>query len=376
MDGPARRFCGAAGAPEQVRRFSPSAAENPVRLLAVRRASFLQLGLLAVIAAAICTAVAILVPWLPVEGSKEAGRIAFTYWFMTGISIFVFAGVAAVLVYAAWKFRVKDDDLSDGPPVHGHSGLEIAWTVGPFLLVTAVAVVSAIVLHDNTAAAANQLKVTATGQQFAWTFTYPNGKTYPVLRLPEHRQVVLTLESKDVLHSFWVPQFYQKQDAIPGLNTKIGITPTRLGTFPVICVELCGLGHSLMRSEAIVMKPAAYDAWYKNPGGAAGSTTGGGAPKTQFQAALDTFNANGCSACHTFTPAHATGKIGPDLDKLKEEAARAGSSLNSFINFSIIDPNSYVEPGYQPGIMPADFVSSIPAGKIAELVQYLAANTK
>jgi cytochrome c oxidase subunit II len=342
-------------------------------LRAVRRASFLQLGLLAILAAAITTAVAVLVPWLPVEGSKEAGRIAFTYWFMTGISIFVFAGVAAVLVYAAWKFRVKEGDLSDGPPIHGHSGLEIAWTVGPFLLVTAVAVVSAIVLHDNTQAATNPLNVTATGQQFAWTFTYPNGKTYPVLRLPEHRQVILTLESKDVLHSFWVPQFYQKQDAVPGLATKLGITPTRLGTFPVICVELCGLGHSLMRSEAIVMKPAAYAAWYSSTGSA---TTGGGPPASAGGGALATFTSSGCAACHTFTPFKATGKIGPDLDKLKEEAARAGQPLVSFIQTSITAPNAYIEPGFQKGVMPQTFGSSIPANKIAELVQYLAAHTK
>jgi cytochrome c oxidase subunit II len=339
-------------------------------LAAVRRASFLQLALLALVAAAITTAVALLVPWLPEEGSKEAGRIAFTYWFMTGISIFVFAGVAAVLVYAAWKFRVKEGDLSDGPPIHGHSGLEIAWTAGPFVLVTAIAIVSAIVLHDNTRTAPNQLKVGVTGQQYTWTFTYPNGKIYPVLRLPEGRQVLLTIQSKDVLHSFWVPQFYQKQDAVPGLPTKISVTPTRLGTFPVICVELCGLGHSLMRSEAIVMKPAAYNAWYAHPNGTVAG--GGGA---SVPAGLAVFQANGCSACHTFTPAHATGKIGPDLDQLKQEAKRAGEGLVQFIYFSITDPNSYIEPGYQQGIMPASFESSIPAAKITQLVQYLANNT-
>ena len=105
-------------------------------------------------------------------------RIAFTYWFMTGIAIFVFSGVAAVLVYAAWKFRVKEGDLSDGPPIHGHSGLEIAWTVGPFLLVTAVAVVSAIVLHDNSAGR-HQLAVQVTGigqRSSRGRSEYPNGK--------------------------------------------------------------------------------------------------------------------------------------------------------------------------------------------------------
>jgi heme/copper-type cytochrome/quinol oxidase subunit 2 len=73
-----------------------------------------------------------------------------------------------------------------------------------------------------------RLKVTVTGQQFSWTFTYPNGKTYPVLRLPEGRQVLLTLESKDVLHSFWVPQFYQKRDAVLGLPTKLAEVARRV----------------------------------------------------------------------------------------------------------------------------------------------------
>ena len=328
------------------------------------------MGLLAVVAAAITTAVAVLVPWLPVEGSREAGRIAFTYWFMTGISIFVFAGVAAVLVYAAWKFRVKEGDLSDGPPIHGHSGLEIAWTVGPFLLVTAVAVVSAIVLHNNTQAATNSLQVKATGVQFAWTFTYPNGKTYPILRLPIHRQVVLTLESKDVLHSFWVPQFYQKQDVIPGLPTKIGVTPTRLGTFPVICVELCGLGHSTMRSEAVVLTQADYNKWYTTRAAPAPSAGGGGA------SALATYNQNGCGACHTFSAAKSTGKVGPDLDSLKAQAAKAGQPLDAFIKQSIVDPSAYLAPGYQAGVMPASFAQTIPPDKLNELVQYLATNSK
>ena len=335
------------------------------------RASFLQLGLLALIAAAVTTVVAIWVPWLPVEGSREAGRIAFTFWFMTGVSIFVFAGVAAVLVYAAWKFRVKEGDLSDGPPIHGHSGLEVAWTVGPFLLVTAVAVVSAIVLHDNTRAATNSLQVTATAQQFAWTFTYPNGKSYPNLRVPINRQVILTLQSKDVLHGFWVPQWYQKQDVVPGLATKIGVTPTKLGTFPVICIELCGLGHSIMRSEAVVMTAADYAAWYKGTAVAAG----GGGPKNPDASALATYTDNGCGACHTFTAAKSTGTIGPDLDKLRAQAARAGSSLAEFVTYSVTDPNSYIEPGYQSGVMPADFISSIPEDKLTELIKYLVRNT-
>ena len=79
----------------------------------------------------------------------------------------------------------------------------------------------------------------------------------------------LQLQSTDVIHSFWVPEFGQKQDAVPGLLTKLVITPTRDGIFPVICTELCGLGHAIMRSKAIVMTQAAYNAWYKGESSAA-----------------------------------------------------------------------------------------------------------
>ena len=333
----------------------------------MRRGAILQLTLLALVAAAITTAVAVLIPWMPEQASKQAQRINFTFWFMTIIAIFVFSIVCAVLAYALIHFRVKPGDLSDGPPIHGHTGLEIAWTIVPFILVTAVAIVSAVVLSENSNAGTNPVQVTVIGQQFAWTFKYPNGQTYPILRLPEGKNVKLTIESLDVLHSLWVPAMMQKQDAVPGLPTELTITPTRLGTYPVICVELCGLGHSTMRSEAVVMSSTAYDKWLNTKPAA---PAGGGSP-------VATFKANGCSACHTLTAAKATGKIGPDLDTaLKVDAAKAGQPLAEFIKTSIIDPNAYISPGYQPNVMPATFKSTITGPTLDKLVQYLAANTK
>jgi cytochrome c oxidase subunit 2 len=336
----------------------------------VRGAKFLQLGVFAVVAGAITAAVAYAIPWLGTNASREGARIDFTFWFAEWISIFIFAIVAAVLLYAVWKFRVQEDDLSDGPPVHGHTMLEILWTAIPFVLVTAIAIVSAIVLAKNGDAGPNPLKIKAIGQQFAWTFTYPNGQTFPILRLPINQHVELSLGAKDVLHSFWVPQFRQKQDAVPGLDpTHLVITPDRLGTYPVICVELCGLGHSTMRSEAVVMTKADYDKWYAGTKQAASGGGGGAA------AALATFNGSGCGGCHTFTPAKATGKVGPDLDDLNAEATKAGKPLDAFIKESIEDPNAYVAPGYAKGVMPP-FKGTISGAKLDSLVQYLAGNAK
>jgi cytochrome c oxidase subunit 2 len=241
----------------------------------VRRGSIVQLIVIGVLAGAIASAVA-LVPghlhipaWLPEPASKEAGRIDFVFWFVTGICIFVFSIVAAVTFFAIWKFRAKPDDDSDGPPIHGHTGLEIVWTAVPTLLVTSIAVVSAIVLAKNDAAGADPLRVEVTAQQFFWSYRYPEfgNKESDILRLPVNRSVVLRMTALDVIHSFWVPEFRQKQDLVPGIHPTLHITPTKVGTYPVICTELCGLGHALMRSRTIVMTDDAFQKWANQMGG-------------------------------------------------------------------------------------------------------------
>jgi cytochrome c oxidase subunit 2 len=131
--------------------------------------------------------------------------------------------------------------------------------------VTAIAIVSAIVLSRNDAQAKDTLQINVTAQQFEWTFGYPdaNNATSPVLRLPEGRSVELNMRALDVIHAFFVPEFRTNEDIVPGLITNVHITPDRVGTYPLICNELCGLGHSLMRTQAIVMPPKAFDAWLK-----------------------------------------------------------------------------------------------------------------
>jgi cytochrome c oxidase subunit 2 len=234
----------------------------------VRRGSIVQLIVIGVLAGAVASVVALVPNWLPSSASREAGRIDFVFWFVTGICIFVFSIVAAVSVFAVWKFRAKPDDDSDGPPIHGHTGLEIIWTAVPALLVTAIAIVSAIVLAKDDAQGANPLRIEVTAQQFFWSYRYPgyDNKASDVLRLPVDRSVVLRMTSKDVIHSFWVPEFRQKQDVVPGIHPTLHITPDHVGTYPVICTELCGLGHALMRSRVIVMKADAFEKWASKKG--------------------------------------------------------------------------------------------------------------
>ena len=347
----------------------------------MRRGSIVALLGLALIAGGVATAVALWPTWLPEDASREAGRIAFTFWFVIAICIFIFSIVAAVMIYAVLRFRVREDDFEDGPPIHGHTGLEITWTVIPFVLVTAIAIVSAIVLSRNDAQAQDTLRVDVTAQQFEFTFSYPDAKnvTSPVLRLPKDRSVELYMRSLDVIHSVFVPQFSQKEDIVPGLVTQLHITPTRLGTFPLECTELCGLGHSLMRSQAIVMEPKAFDAWLREqeksaaPAGSTTttSTTTSTTPSSPSAAGLSVFNSNGCSSCHTLSAAKATGTIGPDLDKLVAYAKQAKQPLDSFVQESIVDPEKYIQPGYPKGVMPTNFGQLLTKTQLDALVTFL-----
>jgi cytochrome c oxidase subunit 2 len=335
------------------------------------------------IAGGVATAVAVVPTWLPETASREAGRIHFVIWFVVVICIVIFALVAAVMAYAIMKFRVREDDFEDGPPIHGHTGLEITWTVIPFVLVTAIAIVSAIVLSRNDAQAQDTLRINVTAQQFEFTFSYPDAKniTSPVLYLPKDRSVELYMRSLDVIHSVFVPEFSQKEDIVPGLVTQLHITPTRLGTFPLECTELCGLGHSLMRSQAMVMEPAAFNDWLKKqektaapaPPTSTGTTGTTSTTTTPSSSAvgLTVFNANGCSSCHTLSAANATGQVGPDLDKLVAYAQQAKQPLEAFVRQSIVDPNAYIQAGYPKDTMPSNFGQTLTPTQLDALVAFL-----
>ena len=344
----------------------------------MRRGSLVQLALFGVIAAAAGATLALVPAWLPEPATREAGRIHFVFWFVTAICVFIFAIVAAVLTYSVLKFRRKPDDDSDGPPIHGHTGLEIAWTAVPTVLVTAIGIVSAIVLAKNDAAGANPLRVNVTAQQFAWSFTYPSygNKTSDILRLPVNRSVVLHMTSKDVAHSFWVPEFSQKQDLLPGIHPTLHITPDRVGTYTVVCTELCGLGHALMRTQSIVMPQRAFANWAKSgQAGQNGQQQGGGnaAGPPTGQQGLILFNQQGCNGCHTLKAASASGTTGPDLDRLPAYASTAGKPLTAFIRQSIVTPNAYVERGFPKGVMP-DFGKTLSTAEVGALVDFLAAS--
>jgi cytochrome c oxidase subunit 2 len=309
--------------------------------------------------------------WFPVQAAAEAQRQDTLYLWLLVMSSFIFFLVIVFLVYSMWKFRARPGDESDGAPIHGHTGLEIIWTVLPIAIVLGFAVYGGVVLGRNETLKPGHLTVDVQGQQFAWTFTYPaygNLKT-GVLALPVGRQVDFRLSSvaHDVIHEFYIPAFRLGEDAVPGTGTSLSATPNRIGTYTVVCAELCGIGHSQMRTLVKVMSGHDFTAWIAAQQKAAKAPAGGG---TTDAAAL--FSST-CGSCHTFTAAGASGTIGPNLDNLAADAAKygGGESAAAYVRESITDPAKVVVSGYPDGIMPATFKSTLTSQQVDALVAYL-----
>ena len=333
----------------------------------MRRRAVVQMIVISLVTGLATGGVAYFIPWLPDAASKEAGQIDQVYWFVAIICGLIFALVAGVSIYAGWKFRAPPDDEDDGSPIHGHTGLEIVWTAVPTVLVTAMAVFSGIVLAQIEDIPDEHRVIRVTAQQFAWRFTYPehDDRESGELVLEEDVPVQIVLKANDVIHSFWVPEFRMKQDALPDTETKTVITPTKPGTYNVICTELCGLGHSTMRARARVLSTGDYEAWLaESEGGEGGgeTETGGGGGEASG-AAL--FESAGCAGCHALADAGSTQAIGPDLDSVL-----AGQDEGS-VRESIVDPNAEISEGYQPNVMPDDYEEQLSEAELDALVAYL-----
>ncbi len=202
--------------------------------------------------------------------------------------------------------------------------------------------------------------------------------------LPEGRSVELYMRSLDVIHAFFVPQFSQKEDIVPGLVTQLHITPARARHLPARSATSCAA--SATRSCApkpSSWQPAAFNEWLaeqkKTAAPAPPSTTQPGTTGTtststtpsSSAAGLSVFNANGCSGCHTLSAAGATGKVGPDLDKLVSYAKTAKQPLEAFVHESIVNPNAYIQPGYPKSVMPGTFGQSLNSLQLNALVAFL-----
>jgi cytochrome c oxidase subunit II len=225
-----------------------------------------------VLATAIGIVLSYVIHWFPVAASAQAKNTDRFYHVLVIASIPIFVIVLATILYSVSQFRMKPgEELKDGPPIHGNTRLEILWTAVPSVLVIALVSYSFVVLHENEEKPpGKEIQVAVTGQQFFWSYKYPTSVTggAPLrsyqLYLPKGESVVFDMHSKDVIHAFYIPAFRLQEDVVPGITTHYRVTPTRLGTYPVVCNLLCGVGHSLMRSTVHVVTPARFQAWIQS----------------------------------------------------------------------------------------------------------------
>jgi cytochrome c oxidase subunit 2 len=232
----------------------------------MRKNPMAQMVAIGVIAIVIGIPVALIIPWFPDNGSVQSGNVRTLYDVLLIVSVPIFVGVETVVLYSVWKFRMKPgEEEKDGPPIHGNTRLEVVWTAVPAVLLVSLATYAYSVLRSNEKTHPGAMVVNVTERQFGFEFSYPqsSGKQVvsPVLYLPKDQNVVFKLRSLDVIHSMFIPEFSEKIDAVPGITTTLRVKPTRLGTYPAECTELCGAGHSLMRSTVRVVSPTAFHSW-------------------------------------------------------------------------------------------------------------------
>jgi cytochrome c oxidase subunit II len=321
--------------------------------------------------------------WFPVAASTQAGPIDTLWHVLLVVSVPIFVLVTTIVGFAMWKFRMRPgEEELDGPNIHGNTKLEVIWTAIPAIILVGLCGYAYAVLTDIESAQASEMKVRVVGEQFAWTFYYPDETGKEVasnqLYLPVNRSVEFTIQSKDVLHDFWVPAFRVKKDAVPGIDTDYRVQPTKIGTFPVVCAELCGLGHSVMRSTVHVVSNQDFEAFMDRTRAAANQQasastrvqTGAPLPGSRSGETVFTADDTKCGACHTLAAAGTNATIGPDLDK----ALRGKSAAQ--IRHEIVDPDAQPTDGYTRGIMPPNYGEVLPRADIDAVSRYLAKVTK
>jgi len=289
---------------------------------------------------------------LPVAASSEAGPIdtMFNVHFM--LISFLFSLIMVFVLYSAFAFRKREGDEEEGAYFHGHTKLEIAWTVLPLLIVIAFGVYAATVFSDLVRPKEGEMTVRVIGRQWSWAFEYPDYPeigTISELILPVDKPILLEMESHDVLHSFWVPEFRVKQDLVPGHITELRVEPTRIGEYKVRCAEVCGFGHTNMLARVEVLSAADFERWVDEQSVSL-------ADLSDIERGEKWALEFGCIACHTPSGAPAAGPTWLNLIGRQEELDD-GSVVtvdNAYLLKSITAPEVQIVAGYA-NIMPAGF---------------------
>ena len=270
-------------------------------------------------------------PWPNDPLGPQARASADIYWIMFVCAIIVLAIVDGALIYAGLRFRDRPGHIAK--QFHGHNMLEIVWTVVPTIMVISFSVLSFQKLNVMNDTSGAGMTVDVQGQQWSWVISYPKEDRFKLrdgsylvvgqeLHIPVGTKVHVKLSSKDVIHSFWVPNIGGKKDAVPGRATDLWIQADKPGTYKGACYEFCGAGHADMLITLVAHTPDTYAAWAREAVAEADRLRD---PATQK--GRETFLSLACTGCHTVKGTTASGKVGPDLSKIASKKSMAGGAV-------------------------------------------------
>lgn len=319
---------------------------------------------------------------LPEQASSLAGELDALYLFILWFSILGTIFVAVMTLYFSIKYRRRSEDELPEQPVESEKGgvvtsmirvgasedvessvLEVATSIGLFICVMVMFGWGAHLYIRMNNAPKDAMEILATGKQWMWKLQHPTGKReINDLHLPLGQPVKVTMTSEDVIHSFYIPAFRVKADAVPGRYSQVWFTPTKAGVYNLFCAEYCGTEHSRMGGLVYVLKPEEYQKWL------AGVTGGPQLPPEEAGAKL--FVAKGCQVCHSGLP----GALGPKLNGLFGAKTKLldGSEVTAdedYLHESILNSFAKIKAGYAP-VMPL-FKGQLSEEEVMQLIAYI-----
>ncbi len=285
-----------------------------------RRLGTITLALLFPAAAALATEPGAVQTPSILDPAAHTARAVLEYGMLVvGICAAIFAVVALLIVITVVRFRARPgDDAREPAQVYGSNQIELAWTVVPFLIVVVLGLVTAreILALQKDVSPKGWLDVTVVGHQWWWEFEYPqygfttaNELHIPVSKAGDPWPTFLTLQSQDVIHSFWVPQLSWKTDLIPNRTNHLWIDPEKVGLFVGQCAEYCGTQHAWMLLRVVVETQEDFERWVANQQRPARK-------EPSVQKGREVFERTSCINCHVVRGTVANGRFGPDLTHL------------------------------------------------------------
>ncbi len=299
-------------------------------------------------------------PLAPERASSVAGEVDALFLFILGVTGLFALGIWIALFYFAIRYRRRSED--DRPAeIHGSLLLELTWTIIPFLLMSAMFVWGAKVYFHLNRPPDDAMAVSVVGKRWMWKLQHPTGqREINELHVPVGRAVKLVITSEDTIHSFFVPAFRIKKDAVPGRYNMAWFRATKTGTYHLFCAEYCGTEHSRMRGRIIVMEPEEYQVWL----------AGGPTPESPVLLGERLFTDLNCVTCHRPDSA---GR-GPVLNGIfgRPVALASGERVvadEAYVRESITSPAAKVVTGYQP-VMPT-YLGQVSEEQLIALIAYI-----